>query len=70
MPSERVTTLAVRERALRRTVTVGRAREIIERRFGLPAGSVHIVLPEGRAPRSDQTIGRLRERWALSERPA
>jgi hypothetical protein len=35
----------------------------IERKFGLPEGSVRLVYPSGRRARWDSTVGRLKQRW-------
>ena len=35
----------------------------IEKKFGLPAGSVKLVYPSGRKARSDSTVGAVRAHW-------
>lgn len=35
----------------------------IERDYGLPAGSIRIVRPDGRKVRSDARVGHLRREW-------
>jgi hypothetical protein len=36
----------------------------LERKFGLPEGSVRLVYPSGRRARWDSTVGRLKQRWS------
>lgn len=57
-------------RRLRADTNVRSAARIIEQTYGLPDGSVRLLLPHDREPRSDQTIGRLRERWEAAESEA
>ncbi len=54
---------ATRYRAARSDARVGGTRQEIERIFGLPAGSVALLGPDGRPLRSDAFIGTLRSRW-------
>ncbi len=54
---------ATRFRAARSDARVGGTRQEIERVFGLPAGSVTLLGPDGRPLRSDAFIGTLRSRW-------
>jgi hypothetical protein len=35
----------------------------LERKFGLPNGSVRLVYPSGRRARWDSTVGNLKRRW-------
>jgi hypothetical protein len=35
----------------------------IEKKFGLPAGSIKLVYPSGRKARSDSTVGAVRAHW-------
>ena len=54
---------AARYRAARSDATVARIRQTIEEVFGLPAGSVALCGPDGRALRGDALIKTLRRRW-------
>jgi hypothetical protein len=53
----------VRERALRIDASVKTGERKIERAFGLPPGCVQLVLPSGRAARSDKKIKKLFKEW-------
>ncbi|MDB6126032.1 MAG: hypothetical protein JWQ71_5025 [Pedosphaera sp.] len=48
---------------MRRDASVGKAQQEIERVFGLPIGSVCLVLPTQRRARSDKSIGALLLDW-------
>ena len=52
-----------RYRAARRDAKVETIERRMERDFGLPKGSVHIVLPNGRDARGDKKIGSLLDQW-------
>lgn len=52
--------------SMRSDASVWRAQTEIERVFGLPAGSVVLILPRGRRARSDKSIGALIEDWNRS----
>lgn len=54
---------ALRKRAIRSDATLGRAQTEIERVFGLPSGSIRLVLPGGRKARSDKKVGALLKDW-------
>lgn len=54
---------AARKFALREDASVGAGEKTIARVFGLPKQSVRLVLPSGRAARSDKRIGRLLREW-------
>lgn len=58
----------VRFRRARSDASVGTIRRSIETIFGLPAGSVKLCDPDGRALRSDAAIRTLRKRWEAAER--
>lgn len=49
--------------SLRADTTVGKGRATIEKAFGLPKGSVRLVLPSGDQARSDKAIGKLLKDW-------
>ena len=48
---------------MRRDATVGTTERTIEDKFGLPEGSVRIVLPSLKKARSDKTISSLLNDW-------
>jgi len=48
---------------MRVDASVGAAERIIERTFGLPRGSVHLILPSGRKARTDKKIEKLLKDW-------
>lgn len=50
-----------RFRAARRDCTVARLRREIAATYGLPVQSITIRNPNGRAARSDKSVGRLRD---------
>ncbi len=54
---------AVRKNALRRDASVGTGQRVIEKQFGLPEGSVRLVLPSGRKARVDKVINSLLTDW-------
>ncbi|MGE3311536.1 MAG: hypothetical protein AB7O66_16340 [Limisphaerales bacterium] len=54
---------ARRKFALRSDASVGSGQAEFERVFGLPAGSVRLVRPSGRAARVDKGIGALLDEW-------
>ena len=49
--------------SMRSDASVRRAQREVERVFGLPEGSVLLVLPSGRRARADKTIGALIDDW-------
>jgi hypothetical protein len=49
--------------SMRSDASVWTAQREIERVFGLPEGSVYLVLPSGRRARSDKNIGSLVNDW-------
>jgi len=53
----------IRFRQLRSDAKVGSACAELERKLGLPAGSLKLVKPDGRIIRSDATVGTLRAAW-------
>jgi hypothetical protein len=42
---------------------VGHAKQMIEKKFGLPKGSVQLVLPDGKKARADRMISSLLREW-------
>ena len=52
-----------RGRAIRRDATVGSTMRIIEENFGLPNGSVALLLPSGKKARRDKSIDSLLIDW-------
>jgi hypothetical protein len=54
---------ALRKNLIRRDATISRAEHEIERVFGLPHGSVRLVLPSGRKARTDKLVGSLLRDW-------
>lgn len=54
---------AARKFALRSDATVRAGERSIEEVYGLPRGSVQLVLPSGKVARSDKRIGRLLADW-------
>ena len=54
---------AVRYRKLRDDASVGSAERTIARDFGLPAGSIRLILPNGRKARRDKDVAGLRKDW-------
>lgn len=54
---------AKRKFSLRRDASVGSGQYEIERVFGLPEGSVHLHLPNGRSARVDKSIEALLSDW-------
>ena len=54
---------ASRKFVLRKDATVRAGEKTIERVFGLPKGSVQLVLPGGKVARSDKNIGPLLRDW-------
>lgn len=54
---------ALRKHVIRSDASIGRAQLEIERVFGLPSGSIRLVLPDGRKARSDKRIGALLNDW-------
>jgi hypothetical protein len=54
---------ATRKFSLRIDASVGTGEKTIERVFGLPHGSVQLVLPSGRFARADKKIKKLLEEW-------
>jgi hypothetical protein len=65
-PANRGSGQAARYRAARSDATIARIRQTIEEVFGLPAGSVALCGPDGRALRGDAFIKTLRRRWEES----
>jgi hypothetical protein len=55
---------AARKLALRSGVSVESDQYEIERLFKLPSGSVRLLLPSGRAARSDKSIAALARDWS------
>lgn len=53
----------IRYRRARSDASLGTLQEEIEKKFGLPPGSVRIVRPDGRKMRTDATVCRLRTTW-------
>ena len=56
---------ARRGRAIKSNACVGSACSIIETNFGLPEGSVRLVLPSGKNARRDKSIGALLRDWMM-----
>ena len=56
-------TTALRYRRLRDDASIASAEKSIAREFGLPPGSIRLVLPNGRKARSDKDIAGLRKDW-------
>jgi len=54
----------LRYQVIRVDATVEAAEREIERVFGLPSGSVQLVLPSGRKARADKRIGSLLDDWS------
>jgi len=54
---------ARRGRAIKTNASVGSACSIIETNFGLPEGSVRLILPSGKNARRDKSIGKLLSDW-------
>jgi hypothetical protein len=54
---------ATRKFPLRSDASVRAGERTIERVFGLPRGSVQLVLPNGRPARGDKKIKKLLEEW-------
>jgi len=52
-----------RFRKARADSSISSVQKTIERKFGLPTGSVKLVYPNGRKTRSDSSVGILKERW-------
>ncbi|MBT9498330.1 MAG: hypothetical protein IV103_14015, partial [Zoogloea sp.] len=63
MAAGRAPEQAARYRAARADARVASIRQTIEQVFGLPAGSVALCGPDGRALRGDAFIRTLRKRW-------
>jgi hypothetical protein len=53
----------IRFNVMRVDASVGAAERIIERTFGLPKGSVHLILRNGRKARTDKKIGKFLKDW-------
>lgn len=54
---------ATRFRRARADATIASIQRTMERKFGLPEGSVKLVYPNGRKARSDATVGSLTAYW-------
>ena len=52
-----------RYRVARSDASIDTILKKIERDYGLPAGSVKLIYPNGRKARSDATVGTLLKRW-------
>jgi len=52
-----------RFRKAREDCSIGAVQRTLEKKFGLPPGSVKLVYPNGRKARSDSTVGILKENW-------
>jgi hypothetical protein len=53
----------IRFKVLRVDSSIAGAQQTIERRLGLPSGSVRLVNPGGRKIRSDSSVGTLLHNW-------
>lgn len=53
----------IRFKVFRSDASVQSAQRTLERKFGLPMGSVKVVYPNGRRARSDSTVGALLKYW-------
>jgi len=56
--------MPVRVRAARSDASLGTIINRIENDYGLPAGSVILVLPSGRKARVDSKVQSLKRRWS------
>jgi hypothetical protein len=55
----------IRFRKARADATIQTLQAEIEAKYGLPTGSVKIVMPSGRKQRRDATVRRLKENWDI-----
>ncbi len=55
---------AVRKNVLRTDASIGSGERKIAKVFGLPRGSVKLVLPSGRKARTDKSVGGLLDDWS------
>lgn len=53
----------IRFKVLRVDGSIASAQRTIEKKLGLPPGSVRLVYPSGRKARSDAKVGALLRRW-------
>lgn len=63
-PKKRRNARPLRYRVVRSDATVGATERRMEKCFGLPNGSVCLLLPSGRKARSDKEVGSLLGDWA------
>ncbi len=63
LKNSRSKSMPVRYRRLRDDASIGSAERTIARDFGLPAGSIRLVLPNGRKARRDKDVAGLRRDW-------
>jgi hypothetical protein len=54
---------AIRYRRARRDAKVSAITKKIEKKFGLPSGSVRIMKPRGKRMRGDAKVSKLKEAW-------
>ena len=52
-----------RFRKAREDASIVSIQTTMEKKFGLPSGSVKLVYPSGRKARADSTVGLLKKRW-------
>lgn len=60
----------IRYRKVKSQCSIKSAAATVEANFGLPAGSVKLVRPDGRKMRSNATVRALRAAWALAAEDA
>ena len=56
---------AIRKTAMKSNAYVGNAERIIEREMKLPRGCVRLILPNGRAARTDKILRNFLKDWRL-----
>lgn len=54
---------AIRSRRVRMSASIDSVTKIVERQFGLPPGSVSLVLPSGRRKNGNSTVQSLWDSW-------
>ena len=55
-----------RYRVAKKDASIESIQTTLEKKFGLPAGSIKLIYPSGRKARSDSTVGALRAHWERS----
>lgn len=53
----------IRHRKAKADGSIGALQKTLEKKFGLPTGSVKLVYPSGRKARIDADVGALRRHW-------